>query len=495
MTSVASTKVPSAGGPPVVEGRFGPVKGLRRNAVEYAETTWRRHGDLVRMVVGPPGMDRDVWWVHHPDAAARVLSASSFRAYAKRDQVHEEIVAWLGPGLLTAQGEDWTRQKRFLQPVFTKAAVDGYADLMVEEIEAVVAEWDVTDHPTVDLGVQMQRLTLRVVLRALFGDAADDVLPHVRRSWPAVSDTIIRRGLGAVRLPAGIPTARVRRGRVARDDLFGVCEDIVADRRLGRTVGETDLLSRLIAARDGAERPSDEEVRSQVLLFMLAGHETTAIALTFALHLLGRHPDIQDRVRVEVREVLGDGLPSAATVAALPETTAVLKEAMRLYPSAPILGRLCVAGRRAARPPGPGRHERRRRAVDDPPASRRVAGPTRLRPGPLHRHRPSPRAGAPLRVDAVRRRTPRLHRPALLDGRGGPGPGPRAPGAPRHRPRGLGPRARQLPHHPVPDRAGARPSRPRPLTPHRLGLSGDPRNPFLTRELLSGDVRVSRVTR
>ncbi|HET9020673.1 MAG TPA: cytochrome P450 [Ornithinibacter sp.] len=343
MTSVASTDVPSAAGPPVVEGRFGPVKGLRRNAVEYAETTWRRHGDLVRMVVGPPGMDRDVWWVHHPDAAARVLSASSFRAYAKRDQVHEEIVTWLGPGLLTAEGEDWTRQKRFLQPVFTKAAVDGYADLMVEEIEAVVAEWDVTDHPTVDLGVQMQRLTLRVVLRALFGDAADDVLPHVRRSWPAVSDTIMRRGLGAVRLPAGIPTARVRRGRVARDDLFGVCEDIVADRRLGRTVGETDLLSRLIAARDGDARLSDEEVRSQVLLFMLAGHETTAIALTFALHLLGRHPDIQDRVRAEVREVLGEGLPSAATVTALPGTTAVLKEAMRLYPSAPILGRLCVA--------------------------------------------------------------------------------------------------------------------------------------------------------
>jgi cytochrome P450 len=345
MTPVASTDAPAtpaADPPPVVGGRFAPIMGLRRNAVDYAESMWRRHGDLVHMVVGPPGSSRDVWWVHHPDGAARVLSGSSWRAYSKRDQVHDEIARWLGPGLLTAEGEDWTRQKRFLQPLFTKTAVDGYADLMVDEIETVVGEWDTAGSPTVDLGLQMQRLTLRVVLAALFGDSADDVLPHVRHSFPAVSDTILRRGLGAVRLPAGIPTPRVRRGRAARDELFGVCDAIVAGRREGRTTGETDLLSLLLAARDGDERLGDDEVRSQVLLFMLAGHETTAIALTFALHLLGRHQDLQDGVRAEVREVLGDQHPAASTVAALPLTTAVLKEAMRLYPSAPIMGRLTV---------------------------------------------------------------------------------------------------------------------------------------------------------
>ena len=343
MATAPSTSVPPPPAPPpVVGGRLRPVLGLRRNAVEYAESTWREHGDLVRMVVGPPGLDREVWWVHHPDAAARVLSGTSWRAYTKRDQVHEEIATWLGPGLLTAEGEEWTRQKRFLQPVFTKAAVAGYADLMVDELERVVGEWDVTEAPTVDLGTQMQRLTLRVVVRALFGDSADDVVPHVRSSFPAVSDTIMRRGLGAVRLPAGIPTRRVRRGRAARDDLFGVGDAIVAARRTGRTSGATDLLSRLLAARDGDDRLSDEEVRGQVLVFLLAGHETTSTALTFALHLLGRHREVQDRVRTEVREVLGDGRSTAATTASLPETTAALREAMRLYPSAPILGRLSV---------------------------------------------------------------------------------------------------------------------------------------------------------
>ena len=97
MSHVASTDAaPAAAPPPVVGGRYAPILGLRRNAVEYAESMWRQHGDLVHMVVGPPGASRDVWWVHHPDGAARVLSGSSWRAYAKRDQVHDEIVRWLG---------------------------------------------------------------------------------------------------------------------------------------------------------------------------------------------------------------------------------------------------------------------------------------------------------------------------------------------------------------------------------------------------------------
>ena len=146
--------------------------------------------------------------------------------------MHGTARRWLGPGLLTAEGEDWTRQKRLLQPVFTKVAVDGYAELMVDEIETVVGEWDVTDELVVDLGDQMQRLTLRVVLTALFGDSADDVVPHVRASFPAVSDTIMRRGLGAVRLPEGIPTPRVRRGRAARRPVR-VRDGIVAAGRRG----------------------------------------------------------------------------------------------------------------------------------------------------------------------------------------------------------------------------------------------------------------------
>lgn len=338
---------PSAGpvgGP--VGGRIRPALEMRRDVIGYHERMWREHGDIVKLRIGPPGLAVDVWMLHHPDAAARVLGGSSWTNYSKNGPVYDEIAHWLGQGLLTSQGEEWTRQKRFVQPLFTHAAVDGYGDLMVDEILSVVGDWNVSGTARLDLAEQMQRLTLRVVVRALFGGSADEVVPHVRDSFPVVSDTVMRRGLGAVRLPRSVPTPRVRRGRAAQADLLGVCDRIIADRRAGATSGETDLLGRLVAARDGGEGMTDEEIRDQVLVFLLAGHETTSTALTFALHLLGRRPELQQRVREEFEAALADApdeRPTASTVAALPLTNAVLKETMRLFPSAPLFGRLTVA--------------------------------------------------------------------------------------------------------------------------------------------------------
>ena len=221
---------------------------------------------MVRMVVGPRGLDREMWWLHHPDAAAKVLSGASWRSFAKRDQVYDEIATWLGRGLLAAEGEDWTRQRRVLQPVFTHAAVNDYTDLMVEEMESVISGWPVVAAPTpVDLGERMQHLTLRVVLRALFGESASDATQRVRRSFPALSAAIISRGLTPLRLPAAIPTAGVRRARAARADLVDLVDAMVEARRSGRTTGGDDLLGHLLTARDGERLLSDGEVRAQAL--------------------------------------------------------------------------------------------------------------------------------------------------------------------------------------------------------------------------------------
>ncbi|NHA69824.1 cytochrome P450 [Phycicoccus flavus] len=340
MTSVTAPTTPAP--LPVVGGRYRPVLAMRRNLVGYVEDVWRRRGDVVRTVLGPPGFDREVWLLGHPDAAARVLSGSSAASFVKRDPVYTETGYWLGHGILTAEGEEWTRQKRFVQPVFTKQAVDGYADLMGEEIAAVVAEQDATGEDVVDLGAWMQRLTLRVVVRALFGAAEEDVVARVRRSFPVVADTVVRRGVGVLRLPPTVPTPRVVRGRRGRSELFGVCEEIIAARRASGATGGTDLLSRLLAARDGDAGLTDAEVRDQVLVFLLAGHETTATALTFALHLLGRHREVQDAVRAEARGALAVERPASAVAADLPMTRAVVEETMRLYPSAPFTSRLVV---------------------------------------------------------------------------------------------------------------------------------------------------------
>jgi cytochrome P450 len=144
------------------------------------------------------------------------------------------------------------------------------------------------------------------------------------------------RAYNPLRTPRSWPTPANRRAAAARDEIRSVCDELIAARRADGA-GD-DLIGLLIAARDGDERLDDSEIRDQVLIFLLAGHDTTAIALTFALHLLGQHPEEQERVRAEAAAV-GGRTPGAADVEQLAYTTMVLKEAMRLYPPAWGFGR------------------------------------------------------------------------------------------------------------------------------------------------------------
>ena len=122
-----------------------------------------------------------------------------------------------------------------------------------------------------------------------------------------------------------------------------MCDELIAARRADGGDGD-DLMSLLVGAREDGETLSDAEIRDQVLIFMLAGHDTTAIALTFALHLLGQHPEAQARVRAEAAEVCAGRTPDAGDVERLAYTTMVLKEAMRLYPPAWGFGRRVTGG-------------------------------------------------------------------------------------------------------------------------------------------------------
>lgn len=315
---------------------------MKRNIVEFSERAWREHGDVYRLVLGPPGLTETVWVVSRPDGAAKVLSGRTWTSFAKQDAAYDEVRHWLGDNLLTAWGDEWTRQKRFVQPLFTAKAVEGYAALMADEIEQALGGWAPDVDGFVDLGAEAGALALRIVVRTLFGDSAAEVLGRIRATLPVLTDITARRALSPVRSPHRWPTPMNLRGREAQSVLYAVVDELIAHRRAGRSHGDHDLLGLLLTARDGDAALTDQEVRDQVLVFLLAGHETTAVALTFALHLLGRHPDIQAEVRREVADVVGAGVPTAADARGLVLTTAVLKEAMRLYPSVPFFGRRAV---------------------------------------------------------------------------------------------------------------------------------------------------------
>lgn len=316
------------------------LRELRASQVGFFASTYQPGQDVVRIRVGPPGLAREAYLTHSPEAAERLLSAKSYGNFPKENRVYRQIRYLMGDGLLTSWGDDWLRQKALIQPIFTRARVEGYLNPILGELDDLKASLRAGDSD-VDLGALMMRYTLKIVCHVLFGaDLSDEQESRVMERFGALNTAVIERA--GIPTPFGLPLPKSGRVRVAQRELFELCDAVIDQRR--ESAGN-DLTSLLLAARDGDDRLSDDEVREQILVFMLAGHETTSISLTFALHLLGRHPDIQQRVRDEIKGVLGDQTPTAAhLMGALPYTTAVLKEAMRLYPAAPITGRLALEG-------------------------------------------------------------------------------------------------------------------------------------------------------
>jgi cytochrome P450 len=276
--------------------------------------------------------------VFEPEYVRQVLAD---HGQVKDMAFYTSIAETLGDALLTSDGERWHRQRRIIQPLFTPRRMAGYVGAMAEEAAGLVASWKsaAAAGQPIDLHREITGYTMRVVGRLLFGTDLDAAIGQLGAAFPVINRYLHRRALSPVRLPRTWPTPANRRAACARTALDAVVDQIIERRRAGPAAD--DLVGRLLAARDldTGDRLDDTEVREQVLLFLLAGHETTATALTFTLHLLGHHPSVQQRVREEVRQVLGDRPPTAADAASLACTTRVVKEALRLYPPAYGIGR------------------------------------------------------------------------------------------------------------------------------------------------------------
>ncbi|MEU4890037.1 MULTISPECIES: cytochrome P450 [Streptomyces] len=335
-------EVPTASGLPLL----GSMLDLRRDPLETYERARKEHGDLVRIVAGLPGLRTKIYFVFSADGAQQVLASQSAN-FRKDDAFSLEMRETFGNGLLSSLDDDHLRQRRLLSPLFTKKKVADYADAICDEVDALCDQWEADGGAGADLNEDMSRLTVRMITRILFGADAEEAAEVVRRCMPALSTYTLRRGLMPVKLPRSVPTPANRRARAAQAELHALCDRLIEQRRRsGGTVGEQgadDLLTLLINARSDEDTPlNDRELRDQVLVFLLAGSDTTATSLTFALYLLARHREVQDATRAEVLSVLGGRRPAPADLDALPGLERVLKEAMRLYPAAPVLIRRAV---------------------------------------------------------------------------------------------------------------------------------------------------------
>jgi cytochrome P450 len=335
--------VRTTGAPP--RPRANPVLGsapdLRRSQTETYVRVMREQGDVARLAVGPPGLRLDLYCVFHPDGVREVL-AGSREGYSKRNRFYRQIAEALGSGLLTSGGELWQHQRRLIQPLFTRRQIASYADLMAEEAATVASRWERAggDGRGVDANGEMVRLTLRVVGRSIFGDDVERAVEVLDSAFPVLNRRTFRRAMSPMAAPPSWPTADNRRAARAREALYGVVDELIARRARAGAEGD-DLVSRLLSARDPdtGEAMDVQQVRDEALIFLLAGHETTSTALTFTLHLLGRHPREQAKVQDELDAVLAGRPPTTDDLPALGRTTMAIKEAMRLYPPAYALGR------------------------------------------------------------------------------------------------------------------------------------------------------------
>jgi len=279
-----------------------------------------------------------VYFLNDPDLIEWVLirNAQNFQ----KDRVVQNSRWFFGQGLLTNEGESWLRQRRLSQPAFHRERISSYAQIMTCYSEEMLACWQAGE--TRDIHQDMMRLTLRIVVRCLFG-----VEPGELGALSSAVNVLMRNTTGARMLfpPAAryLPTPTMTRVRRAVRQMDESVYRIIASRRKGQS-DSGDLLSMLINARDDdGTGMSDKQLRDEVLTFLLAGHETTALALSWTWHLLSQNPQVEDKLHAELRQALGEESPKLSDLPALPYAERVIKESMRLYPPAWSLARTAVS--------------------------------------------------------------------------------------------------------------------------------------------------------
>jgi cytochrome P450 len=244
----------------------------------------------------------------------------------------------LGDGLFLSEGDTWLRQRRLVQPAFHRQRVAGYGDVMTTFAGRHVADWK--DGDGIEVHAEMMALTQAIVGKTLFdADVSGDAHEAGQAAKVLAEDFGVR--LRSFRLiPYWVPTPGNLRSRRAIRRLDRLIHRIIAERRASAE-DRGDLLSILLHAQDADDgsRMTGQQVRDEVMTMFLAGHETTAVALSWTWYLLAQHPDAEARLAAELREVLGGRAPAVADLPRLKYAGMVVTEAMRLYPPAYAIGR------------------------------------------------------------------------------------------------------------------------------------------------------------
>jgi cytochrome P450 len=310
--------------------------GLGRDPLASVTNLARTYGDISHVVAG----GEHLVLLNHPQLVKDVLV--THQRNFRKGRGLERARRLLGDGLLTSEGDTHLRQRRLIQPAFHKERIASYGSAMTEYADRVQGRW--RDGASLNIAEEMMHLTLGVVGRTLFNADVEAQARHVGDALTSVLASFWTTMLPFPDLLERLPIPMMRRARAARAQLDAIIYGLIAERR--RTPGDRgDLLSMLLMAQDeeqGGRGMSDTQVRDEAMTIFLAGHETTANALSWTWYLLANAPDVEARLHDEVDSVLAGRLPTVADLPRLRVVEQVVTEAMRLYPPAWIIGRRAV---------------------------------------------------------------------------------------------------------------------------------------------------------
>jgi cytochrome P450 len=277
-----------------------------------------------------------------PEAVRHVMVTNGAN-YWKSRQMQRALAPLVGNGVFISNGETWRKQRRMATPAFHHTRLRGFAEIMTRAAADLCDRWDALgDGDEVEVGEEMSRITAGVVCRAMFADdLGDRSTAIVFRSFAAYQDTLSQVDYAELLgLPGWLPSASKGKARRAAARIHREIDGIVA-RRKASGEDKEDLLSIFLQARDEetGEPWTDAQIRDEVSVMFLAGHETTASSLGWAFYLLSQHPEAEARLHAEVDGVLGGRVPTHDDVARLPFTRQVFEEALRLYPPVAVFSR------------------------------------------------------------------------------------------------------------------------------------------------------------
>jgi cytochrome P450 len=334
MTLTTLKSIPGPQGYPLL----GVMPEMISDMLGLFKNTAREYGGIAQFKL----LTKSYLLVTNPDYVKYILQ-DNYKNYIRGSSVETGRVL-LGNGLPLIDGDFWLRERRMLQPAFHREQLGKLANVVTNVIHTFMEDWDrkARGRQTLDMDDEMMRLTLTAIIKSMFGAPIDDKIQSLSQAFTVASKFMLGRSQQMWAPPLSVPVPRNvqynRALKILNDNIFPLISE-------GRQHPRDDLLGMMLAMRDAdtGEGISDKQARDEVVTIFFAGHETTAATMAWAFYLLSQHPEVEAKVRAEVRTVLNGRSPTFADLPKLTYMQQVLNEVLRLYPAAYLFAREAVA--------------------------------------------------------------------------------------------------------------------------------------------------------